>query len=855
MLRGAGRIHRQHIKQAVLSFGKRHEIALSLHSPHHSIHISCSPRAATSSRALAVSSNYIRHIPEGGPTDYVCQGASNIYSTTTAPSPAASRGHRPWSPTESCEEYPSGVIDAVDAFALGTKEESKGVIQDIKSSPEIRKYFRPRETARRLAQSMASSSRPSRAQSVMALAHGLGCCFKPNHFESVVHQLAAKEHWAFIPPLVSLAKHQCGRTTARLLNWKMRAFIECQRFGRLNHVLEEFARDSVQPIRRTFHLLVSGHIRNRDLNSAKRGLEMMEEAGFPVDASTHALIVTVHRSLGLDPQVHARAFESMRSVDARTSTRVLNSIIQQLLDIGDERSAADYIKHFGHVSDEGEAVEGPGDIITGVDGVPSSHLHTATHRSDTPLVAPDTVTFTILINYLASQGHLSRVRKVLDRMLEANVEPDSGIAAALIRAHCLCGRDDMAASLLGAMLHSDAAARDFAACLRVKWVPNLPINVKGIVLTVHVFNAILGRVMEIRGLSGARFIFRIMRHTGIQPNATTTEVFLNYLDRTENVKPRQLIRTLRNMSPGAHGPTIRHLHIILRNVLRREKHLVHRSGWDATASKFSSTRNFNPTFPGDRILLSTENFDPGGGLKLPRHVRQNSWLRPIFLSLSRKAVRSDRATIGMRLRHEAIIEPNLESVKSVFRYMLEQGMHPNRYHYISVMYGYAMAGNMRGAEQIMRSAKEAGFEPEVVMYTVLISGYGRKGRPALAMRTFRAMVSAGIAPDVPAIDALAHAYFAVGAYTVARKVLLQLWPQVKPFPSELQSASLKRLAEAFRVDPERSRAVRDGPLTKLEQRLLHWKLRGLLQEWKHVQRLQIPSLLSRQSRRCRTLGS
>ncbi|KAF8844021.1 hypothetical protein BDN67DRAFT_49581 [Paxillus ammoniavirescens] len=843
MLREAGRIHSQHIKQALFTLGKLHEIVPTSRSSSHFIHSSCSSPAATVFQALAVNKDHAGYVSEDGPIAHVRQALHVTSSNPTLPPPSTSRRHRSCGLAEHPGQYPSGVIDVIDEFARGTKEEITLMAKDIISSPDIRQYFRQRESARRLAQFLASTSRPSRAQSVMILAHMLGCRFKPNHFESVVHQLSLKEHWTFIAPLVSLARHQCGRTTTRLLNWKMRAFIECQCFNRLDQVLEEFARDNVQPIRRTFHLLVSGHLRNRDLNSAKRGLEMMEKAGFPVDASTHALIVTAYRSLGADPQVHALAFQALRHVDARTSTRVLNSIMQHLLDIGDERSAADYIKHLGPVATSKEAIHKLGDTITGADGVTFSPIHTSPNTSELPRIPPDAATFTILINYLAGQRHFHRVHRVLHQMVEANVKPDTGIVAALIRTYCLSGHDDMAVSLLAAMLDSEADARSLIASLRVKWVPRTPINVKGINLTVHVFNAILGRVMEIRGLGGARFIFRVMRSKGIQPNETTIEVFLESLHHTEHVTPRQLIRVLRSMSLATYGPTIRHLNIILRNVLRREKHLVYGSGWDVTASKFSPTREYKAAFPEGHILLNAENFDPSSGLARPHHLRYDSLLRPIILALSRKAVKSDRTTIAMRLKHEGIIDPTLGAAKAVFSHMIDHGMHPNRYHYTSLMDGYARAGNMRDAEHVLQSAKKAGFEPEVVMYTVLISGYGRKGKPELAMKVFRSMVSAGVAPDIPAIDALAHGYFAVGAYSVARKVLLELWPQVKPFPGELQNASLQQLARAFRRT-EHPRAAGKELLTQSERSLFFSKLRGVLREWKHSQRLRVPSTFS-----------
>lgn len=822
MLRGVGR----HAKQALLVPEKRHD--LSLPPSPHSLHSSC---ALSALHALALTKHHTPHISQGTPLAHVYQVPPLTCPETRPSLPATSRAPRPRSPTECRGQFPSGIIDTIDAFSSATKEEITTLVSNISASFNLRRYLRQRESARRLAQFFASTSRPSRAHCVMTLAHALGCRFKPNHFESVLYQLSLKEFWSLVPPLVSLARDQCGRTTARLLNWKIRAFMECHRFGRLGHVLEEFAREDVQPTRRTFHLLVSGHLRNQDLDSAKRCLQLMENAGFPVDASTHALIVTAYRSLGLDPQVHARAFEALRHVDAQTSTRVLNSIIQHFLDVGDERSAAEHINRMiVPATSRRETAHQPGGTTTGDDGVMSSLVDSSLPPPGiTPVIHPDAATFTILINYLNTQRQFHRVHKVVNRMVKIGVKPDAGVVAALIRTHCLSGCDDMAMSLLAATFHSDADARSLLTLLRVQGIPQPPISVKGIGLTVHVLNAALPRIMEICGLSGARFIIRIMRTKGIQSNAATIEAFLNYLDRTGHIETCRLTQVLRSMSRKIHGPTIRHLNIILRNAMRREKHRVSGSGWDTTAAKFSSTRRYAFASPESPNILNSENFDPSSS----HHHPHDKPCISTVLALSRKGVRSDRATFAMWLKHEGIAYPTLGTAKSVFHHMIDKGMHPNRYHFTSLMDGFVRSGDMQGAEQAMRSAKAAGFDPDVVMWTVLISGYGRKGEPGLAMRTFRTMVAAGIAPDVPAIDALAHAYFAVGAYSIARKVLLELWPRVKPLPSDLNSTPLKQLAHIFRQPGDRD-ATGKGSLSPKEQRSFNRKLRQVLQEWKEI---------------------
>lgn len=837
MLRAAGRIRRQHIGQAFLSIGKEKNYRgeVSAFSPSHTcIHLSCISQMP---QAFAVHS---RHVLEGNQATHTYSTPSSAHVSLTTPCPSTSRRLG-----ADCGRYPSGVMVMVDAFACGTNKQRKRILREIQECPAARGYFVHRETSRQLAQAMALTTLPCRAHSVMIIAHRLGCRFKSNHFESVAYHLSLREHWSSVPLLVSLARHHCGRATARLLNWKLRAFIECRRFDQLNYVMTEFIRDNIKPIRRTFHLLLSAHLRNQNLDAAKRAIQMMENAGFPVDASTHALISTVYRSLGLDTQVHTRALDALHSIDSRMATRVLNSIIQHFLDVGDELGAAQYIEYFS-LTGVGVPL---GNNITEVVGAYPPMRH-PTGPANIVRVNPDAATFTMLIDYFANKRHFTQVRNLLTRLAEAGVKPDSGVVASLIRAFILNCRDDLAVSLLTSILHSTDLAPALCDLMGVKAVPEPPFDVRDIPLAVHAFNAILGRAMELRGLSGARFIFRVMRARGITPSLTTIEIFLDYLDRTENATPRQLIRILRSMSTTISGLTLRHLHIILRSILRREKYLFHGSGWNATASKFSPIRESTSALPQGRILLDSDTFNIDGGAKSRRQFTYDSSLRPIVLSLSRRGIRSDRATIAMRLRHESMLDPSLDTARDVLRHMVDQGMHPNQYHYVALMDGYAKGGNMRVAEQIMRAARDAGFKPEVVMYTVLITGYGRQGKPELAMRAFRRMVSAGIAPDVPAIDALAHAYFVVGAYKVARRILLQLWTEVRPFQHELQSATLKRLATAFRAN-RGDQASQRQPLTKHQQRLLNCKIRGFQREWKQLELQRGPRSLSGRLDGCR----
>ena len=119
------------------------------------------------------------------------------------------------------------------------------------------------------------------------------------------------------------------------------------------------------------------------------------------------------------------------------------------------------------------------------------------------------------------------------------------------------------------------------------------------------------------------------------------------------------------------------------------------------------------------------------------------------------------------------------------------------------------------------------------MYTILIAGYARQRQPDQAMDILREMVAIGIKPDCAVVTALAGAFFAVGAYRIARTVLLQLWPFVAPFPEGLREAPLKILMERLRaLQPLYAKRQRVGMLSGRKKWLLRWKLRQIREEWK-----------------------
>lgn len=827
MLGGASPIHRQHFKQAIrIYIGSHILLGTPIYSICQSRHTACSTRAVTHSKA---------HPPDHQTSaERNFQPAHAHFGTFHCRSPGSQHFVKAKkSPTTgTLDSYPQEVVAVIDTCLAQARElVDCEAVKRIKDIPIYSRYFTDRECVNRLAQDAVASSRPQRALQILKIAHHLGCYLKPNHYEGVAYHLAGRSHWALILLLVAFARHHCGRVSVRLLNWNMRALVEIQRYDQLGHAFEEFKNANLPPNRRTFHLLISGHLRNRNLNSAKQYIEKMVVAGFPVDSSTHAVIVAAYRSLGVDPKVQIRAFESLRDLDGPLSTVVLNSIVQQLLDSKDEKAAARFMLAFDLPGGRGQDSTRSGST-TGLVGEHTPDSLSTRITIDPPTVKPNAATFSILLRYMAREGKLSRMLKLLDHMKRAGVHPDPSILAALIQGYLVAGHSREAISVVAVLLNtrSTTAAGIFCNMMQVQPLTILPVDVQGVPLTVHIFNALMSGLLDVMGLKAMRDILRTMRAVGISPDSHTVEILMSFLERAQGTGPRQLIRVLRSFSSPSLRPTIRHIHIILRSILRREKFMVHGCGWDTTAAKYSKKRTHKPKFPEGRILDTTEQYHPTAGLRLPRRLRLKSWFGPILQSVSRQAIQSDRATIALRLKHEAVASSDMETSQTAFRNMLDQGLHPTIHHYSTLMDGYAKMGDIRGAKQVLRDALEAGVQPNAIMYTILVNGYGRQGKPEEAMRAFRAMIRAGIVPDVPSIDAVAHAYFAVGAYAVARRVLREMWAQVQPFPPELEQADLRTLAVTFRsysLNPELGKRK----LPMRQQRLLHWKMRAIKTEW------------------------
>ncbi|KAH9898075.1 hypothetical protein C8Q73DRAFT_385115 [Cubamyces lactineus] len=696
-------------------------------------------------------------------------------------------------------------------------------LEELRSSPdtaELVTYLRSQHRPPALVHHFLDVREPRHALWIIRIAVQSGYSFSPKFYGHVSEKLADMHKWRLITGLTDVARADLGYTTTGLLNWRLQALMESQHHFPLQDVLDLYAREHVRVSRLTYHLLIAMHLRNHDLTTALAVVRAMESAGIRVSPRTWAVILLNHRSLGLSPSAKAQALSALRTADGQTATTILNSLVQLLLDAHDMTGAIDVLSmasvpNAGHLSDHGVGTTQPGDA-----------------KSDSALSSPrsgliNVTTYNILLNYLARQGDLARSLQTLEQMDGAAILPDDATAAALVRLYYATDSPNDALHVVADALRNYPTAAallldlGFTASMPAKH-PTYPNTAAP---TIGLFNSLITGILRSSGLAALNTVLRIMRIVKVDANAATLAILMSHLNRREKSRPREMIRAVRALMSIGLPPTTRHLHVLMAALLREERAISRPRGW--TMGPVAEQTSLRPFAAGNC-------FEPAAGVVFPRRLRYRSLMRPILQSLTDRGVRSDRVTFAMRIKHDAVVKCDLEMALSTFKAMVAAGIQPNEYHYGALIEGHAAVGDMRGAMDIMCKAAEAGARINVKTHTMIIAGFARLGQPTQAVEAFRRMVGEGIRPDVPAIDALVSAFFRAKAYRVARRALLQLWPQVAPMSDELEKASLRQLAIAFRALHGANSKVPER-LSSQEQRMLRWKIRDILRRWKSAE--------------------
>ncbi|TCD69970.1 hypothetical protein EIP91_005559 [Steccherinum ochraceum] len=723
----------------------------------------------------------------------------------------------------------------------------QGKLDDIHAMDEyteLLSVLRVGREVRELAIAMVAADRPQRSVRVLRLAHHCGCQCKLSIYENVAHALAGARQWTLVLHVVKLARHHTDRVTTRLLNWRLRALMELGRFKQIENIPDEFKASHLERNRLSFHLLISANLRNRNLPKAREFLVEMEQAGIPTDASTHANIAMSYRTLGLEAGVQERAVASLKDLDGRQGTAVLNSLIRMSLDKGDVDGAAQYISFLDQPSTglERRLVDGGASTLLDEEDSGSSRTDRVAVSASSSL-SPDIATFTMLVEHLGRARELSRIPQVVRRMKYAGVIPDARFAEALVHAYAVGGDTATAVSLAFTVCSSTVGIRDLFARIGLKPTDHGRPDLLSPTLqpTERIFTALLQGVLKVYGLAGMLAVTRIMAIFKITPGDALVETVLIYMKTAMNARPQDLVAALHTLRPLVQ-PSLRHTLVILGLIVRDAVKAARKGSWYATLATFQGVKQItNFTSPPEADPFpAIKSVDPIPGAAHFDAFNDDRLLLSAIKHLVLRGVRRDRAAVALRMRYDAIAKRNVMKAQDALQEMLAQGIHPNRYHFAALLEGFTLVGDMPTAQRIMRASMKAGFPPDLAMYTILITGFAYQNKPILALRTFQTMVAEGISPDHKAISILANAFVVAGDYPTAKKVLLELWHYVGTFPSEAQHLNYKELLKAF----EATAGARNRP-PKMQSKHIPWlqeRLVGLVKSAKQRRRSFIMTL-------------
>ncbi|KZV75529.1 hypothetical protein PENSPDRAFT_71187 [Peniophora sp. CONT] len=631
-------------------------------------------------------------------------------------------------------------------------------------------FAHSRQTAD-LAEKLLDVEQPSLALRALSIAQHIGVARLDRRlWERMAHAIARRNQWSLMPDLLVLATASMGTLNVRLLNWWTRSLVEIPDYTALRTVLQAFAHEGRMPDRTTYHLMLSGFLRNRDLAAAMHTLELIRADGIPVDASTQAIVASSYRSLGPDVDVKHQALQALRSGSASTSTAILNALLQLSIDSSDgewigiilELLGLDHIDLYRSVNPTGSSFLPDEDDYQDEDITLSAQTIEAvtTFRiTRTSLrVRPDVATYTILLNYAAVKGDLDSSISLFAHMQGQGTQPDDILLYSLLRVLFAVDRPIAALRVVADIYSDNPTATQILASL----ADDIPgdedeefpfIEAKP---SVAVLNALASGFL--------------------QPDGRTVEILATRLFSDDNADPDIILATTRRLLSSQSSITLRHCDVLLQAVVRRAKRATGLSAWIPKATReqygvLSLSENINEML--SAIVGAMDG--PTAGLTLVDPA-DNALFKPMQDALAQRGVRADKSMLAVRIQYEAARQ-NMSTAREIFQSMLDEGMYPTVHHYAMLMDGYATAGDVENAAKIMEAAENAGIKPNEVMYTIIITAYARMGEPELATRTISEMIEHGIRPDVPAIDAAVSAYAHVGLWRAARRTLLGLWPQ------------------------------------------------------------------------------
>ncbi|QRW24489.1 pentatricopeptide repeat-containing protein 5, mitochondrial [Rhizoctonia solani] len=592
-----------------------------------------------------------------------------------------------------------------------------------------------------------------------------GMHIPPRLYESIVFRFAQRDRWAeilnLLEPLQSLSPSGSRETdhtiTTRLCEWRVRACAELGDFAGMERALGMFPHGI--PLR-AWKVAERACLKNSDPRMAAR----------------------IQEVLRLDKK---HKVKGKKAVGAGERDELRLGEVAQIL--------------IGHFQAQDVALH---DALTS-----TQIVRTQTNGRDHP-------------TYLITKRSSSNTPHSPD--LCHSFTPDSWLATRCVLQLVQSNRVTEAAAVVAAMckkMSSVNGASPSQPCSSTSTHETAPLSLSEIFASVypdiHVFNALIKGVLNIRGLSGMLALLEIMHDIQVKPDALTATLLLRYLDRQRAWSPGRLIDTLVDLTspisydydndpavppkPQPVPVSIQHTNVLLSSILNTERNATLGGGWKASAAflKYHNRPIDRRPPSGSRLTSSPSDVDPPtAGLKFQARAES---LKPILDALRARGVRNDSMAYALRAQRDGVVRLDPEAGRKV----LQRADIPlGDYHYAALMAGLVECGYMDSAKAVMKSAHESGFGAgSPVMHTILITGYGRMGLPRQAERVFKQMLLAKVKADAIAVDALAGAWFIAGEYQRARQTVLRYWPGDGELPFREDTPLKKMITELRKLRP------------------------------------------------------
>lgn len=711
-------------------------------------------------------------------------------------------------------------------YILRKEGDMDTVIRFIQDDPRLAEYFTHPSDIGVLFRQMCDSSTAQYVVNLIDVANAMGFTVPYSTFDALCARAFGRREWDVLLALAEKGIEETG-VSEQLLCWRFRALTQKLDFRWLRTALDDLTEAGIQPSRKTFHLMLSAALYNVDIAQAQRIVELMKEHGVAPDASTHTLIARLHRKVGSDDTVEDNVISALREVPHSEQTAALNSLIQGHMESHAIHRALPLLSLFAP-----ESVETIIEVLSG--SVGGGHTADASSYPE-PLPNPpvaDAATYAIFMLWCSHNRNLSGALQLLQAMITSGIPMTERTVTALVETCFTCGRPDLAVQLVAGVCDpATTPSRMFLPLHPEPWPEQrFEIHVPDMQPTERVFNALLRGTLQYYGLNGAKHVLHIMAKNEVLPNRTTVFLILGYMFTVERSRPRTMIRVLHALT-GLHLlPTQDHVGLIIRCIQREEDYLIHGRGWEKL--KFGLGGG---NVPKAKQVTTSPDFETFAGMVLPTFRGYRTLMEPFFEDIRFRDVKPNAKTICLRIRHEAVINMDMDTAYDVFETMLARGIKASIHHYNALMEGYALRGDTRRVLGVMKSATEAGIALDAFSYTILITAYGRRGEPEKGLKTFGNMVEAGIKPDVPSIDAVAANFYALGKNTMAKKVLIRLWPYVGEFPEKLADAGVLEIARYFRTLHTRARNA-EVAVSNERREQIHFSLIALMRDWRRAEK-------------------